>query len=98
MPDPAPERGRLDYARQGLGGRDSSGHYLADANLIRADLFLANLAGADLDGATGLDTAMGPVDEPVLAVASSARCSTSTRASGVPAASLQSRIRYADTV
>ena len=88
MPDHAPERGRLDYSRQGLGGRDSSGHYLADANLIRVDL----------DGATGLDTAMGLVDEPVLAVATSARCSTSTRAVGVPTASLQSLIRYADTV
>ena len=88
MPDHAPERGRLDYSRQGLGGRDSSGHYLADANLIRVDL----------DGATGLDTAMGLVDEPVLAVATSARCSTSARAVGVPTASLQSLIRYADTV
>jgi len=68
------------------------------ADLFVADLFVVNLSGADLDGATGLDTAMGLVDEPVLAVASSARCITSTRAARVPAASPQSRFRYADTV
>ena len=68
-----------------------------DANL-RDAFRRPGISHVGMEGAGGLDTAKGLVDDPVLAVASPSRCITSTRAAGVPAASFQCRIRYADTV
>ena len=74
-----------------------SDHNVTDANLTGA-VRRPGIRRAGMEGAGGLDTAKGLVDDPVLAVASPSRCITSTRAAGVPAASFQCRIRYADTV